>query len=203
MYAYIKGLLTEVTLTSVIVETAGIGYRIYIPVHLFSSLPKVLEHIQLHTSFVIRENSETLYGFLSAHERDLFEILQGVTGIGPKLSLCIIGHMSAKDLKRAISHHDIGAISKIPGIGKKMAERLIIEMKDKLETIFRDQEFSEYRTDFTLNSKTSEVNDAMSALINLGYNQMTAQKAIKKTLKELPDENIELGTLIAKALQHI
>ena len=202
MYAYIKGLLVEASLTSVIVETNGIGYKIYTPVHLLSNLPKGLEHVHLHTSFVIRENSQTLYGFLSANERDLFEALQGVTGIGPKLALCIIGHITAKNLKVAISHHDIVAISKIPGIGKKTAERLIIEMKDKLETLFPDQEFSEYRTNFTSESN-SQVNDAMSALINLGYNQMTAQKAIKKTLKELPDENIELGALIAKALQYI
>lgn len=202
MYAYIKGLLVEATTSDIIVEANGIGYRLFTPVHLFANLPAPFNQVHIYTSFVIRENSQTLYGFLSAHERDLFEALQGVTGIGPKLSLCIVGHITGKNLKAAIGQHDIAAISKIPGIGKKTAERLIIEMKDKLETLFPGSEFAEYRISFN-EPQTAEINDALSALINLGYNQMTAQKAIKKTLKEFPDANLELGTLIAKALQNI
>src|SRR5688500_550395 len=124
MYAYIKVILIEATISNVILEAYGIGYKIYTPVNLFSQLPQIVEIILLHTSFIIRKNSQTLYRFLSSQERDLFEALQGVTGIGPKVALCIIGHITTKSLALAISQADIPAISKIPGIGKKTAERL-------------------------------------------------------------------------------
>ncbi len=203
MYAYIKGVLVEATISNVILEVSGVGYKIYTPVSLFSKLPQVEEKILLHTSFVIRENSQTLYGFLSSQERDLFEALQGVTGIGPKVALCIIGHITAKALGVAITTHDIQSLSKIPGIGKKTAERLIIDMRDKVNTLLPSHDFSEYAVQVPLDSKTQKINDAMSALINLGYNQLTAQKAIKKTLKDLPEESLDLGLLITTALQNI
>lgn len=203
MYAYIKGILIEATISNVILEAYGIGYKIHTPVNLLSQLPQIEEKIFLHTSFVIRENSQTLYGFLSSQERDLFETLQGVTGIGPKVALCIIGHITTKCLALAISQGDIVAISKIPGIGKKTAERLIIEMRDKVNTLFPSHDFSEYAVQVPLDPKNQAINDAMSALINLGYNQLTAQKAIKKTLKDLGDGNLDLGVLITTALQNI
>jgi len=203
MYAYIKGILIEATISNVILEANGIGYKIHTPVNLLSQLPQIEENILLHTSFVIRENSQTLYGFLSSQGRDLFESLQGVTGIGPKVALCIIGHISSKNLSLAITQGDIVAISKVPGIGKKTAERLIIEMRDKVNTLFPSQDFSEYATQVKLDPKNQAINDAMSALINLGYNQLTAQKAMKKTLRDLDDVNVDLGLLITTALQNI
>lgn len=204
MYAYIKGLLIEGSPLNVIIETAGIGYRINTPISLFPKLPALNEQILLHTSFVVRELSQTLYGFITPEERDLFEALQGVTGIGPKVALCIIGHTTIKGLYASISQHDILAISKIPGIGKKTAERLIIEMRDKLTSFFpkdASSEFTEFGIAMPIDPKTAQINDAMSALINLGYNQITAQKAIKKTLKEC--EPADLGALISAALQNI
>lgn len=201
MFAYIKGLLIEGSVLNVIIETAGIGYKLNTPVSLFSKLPPLNEQVLLHTSFVVRENSQTLYGFLSSEERDLFEALQGVTGIGPKVALGIVGNITMKALHLAVSQHDIVAISKIPGIGKKTAERLIIEMRDKLASFFPDKEFADLMIQVPTDSKSQQVNDAMSALINLGYNQLTAQKAIKKTLKE--GEPADLGSLITAALQNI
>lgn len=203
MFSYIKGILKEASQVNAILEVNGIGYKIFIPVNLFSKLPQIEENVLLYTSFVIRENSQTLYGFLSAQERDLFETLQGVTGIGPKVALCIIGHISAKNLHLAISQADIVTISKIPGIGKKTAERLIIEMRDKLTALFPNSDFADLAVQLPTDPKNQAINDAMSALINLGYNQMTAQKAIKKTLKESKEEILDLGTLISSALQNI
>jgi Holliday junction DNA helicase RuvA len=203
MIAYIKGVLTEATITNVILDVQGIGYKIYIPVNLHSKLPLLQEGVLLYTSFIIRENSQTLYGFLSAHERELFDALQNVTGIGPKLALCIIGHITAINLQRAISNHDIATLSKIPGIGKKTAERLIIEMRDKLNALFPNQEFADYATQLPADAQTLKINDAMSALISLGYNQGMAQKAIKKTLKDMDEERLDLSTLITAALQNI
>jgi Holliday junction DNA helicase RuvA len=203
MIAYIKGLLTESTISSVIIDVSGIGYKIYIPVNLHSKLPPLQQNVLLYTSFIIRENSQTLYGFLSGQERDLFEALQNVTGIGPKVALCIIGHITAINLHAAISQHDIMTLSKIPGIGKKTAERLIIEMRDKLNSLFPQHDFAEYAIKVPADAKTLKINDAMSALISLGYNQGIAQKAIKKTLKDMPEENLDLSTLITAALQNI
>ena len=201
MFAYIKGLLIEGSVLNVIIETAGIGYKINTPASLFSKLPPLNEQILLYTSFVVRENSQTLYGFLSSEERDLFEALQGVTGIGPKVALGIVGNITTKALHLAVSQHDIITISKIPGIGKKTAERLIIEMRDKLASFFPNKEFADLMIQMPIDLKSQQINDAMSALINLGYNQLTAQKAIKKTLKE--GEPADLGALITAALQNI
>lgn len=203
MYAYMKGILVEATLLHVVLEVHDIGYKIFTPVHLFSNLPNIGEPLRLYTSFVIRENSETLYGFLTKDERELFEALQGVTGIGPKLALCIIGHISMRDLEIAVSQSDIKTISKIPGIGKKTAERLIIEMRDKLKSLFPSSEFQSLAVSIQQVPYKQEIEDAMSALINLGYNQITAQKAIKKSLKDFSEETIELGALITSALKNI
>lgn len=203
MYAYIKGVLTESTTLYAILEAFGVGYKVYIPIHLYSKLPSLKDEVLLYTSFVIRENSQTLYGFLTFNERDLFEALQGVSGIGPKLALCIIGHLDSKSLHAAISHQDIVTISKVPGIGKKTAERLIIELRDKLDLLFPENNFQEYAVNISIDPKKAKIRDAMSALINLGYSQMVAEKAIKKTLKAQDEEDFDLGSLITAALQLI
>lgn len=202
MFAFIKGELVQATPLSVIVETTGIGYRLYIPASVFPKLPQIGNQILLHTSYVVRELSHTLYGFLLANERDLFEELMGVTGIGPKIALSVIGHLSAHDLQRAISSHDIAAISKVPGIGKKTAERLIIELRDKLTNLLPPTDPTDRALAIPTDPKAQKICDAMSALINLGYNQMTAQKAIKKTLNDFPEE-IDLATLITSSLKNV
>jgi holliday junction DNA helicase RuvA len=200
MFAFIKGTLIESTPTSVIIETGGIGYRIYIPADLHGRLPQAGCALLLHTSFIVRELSQTLYGFLSTQERDLFEALMGVTGIGPKLALSIIGHISLGDLQQAVLRSDIPTLSKIPGIGKKTAERLMIEMRDKLKDIAPVN--ADDATTIPLDAKSQQISDVMSALINLGYSQQTAQKALKKTFKEIP-EGIDLGKLISLVLQNV
>jgi Holliday junction DNA helicase RuvA len=201
MYAFIKGVLAASSPISIVVETGGIGYKIFIPVHFFSQLPQLGEQLLVHTSFVVRELSQTLYGFISVEERDLFEILTTVSGIGPKLALCLIGHLPCYELQKAIKNQEIVLLCKIPGIGKKTAERLCMELRDKLVDLETDSNGP--RPTATLGStQAQKVSDAMSALINLGYNQATAQKAIKTTLKEL-DEDSDLATLITRALQKV
>jgi holliday junction DNA helicase RuvA len=200
MFAYIKGSLILSSPTTVVVETASIGYKIFIPINTFHELPQIGAQITLHTSFVVRELSQTLYGFLSIQERDFFEVLMGVTGVGPKLALSLIGHMPLLELQNAITQEDTPALCRIPGIGKKGAERLIIELRDKVSTL--PSYPVKYFLHSSLDPKTQTTHDAMSALISLGYNQMTAQKAIKRSLDELP-EPIDLSSLIAMALKHV
>lgn len=200
MYAYIKGILAQANPTAVIIEAGGIGYKIFIPISAMNQLPQVGETIILHLSFIVREQAQTLYGFPSMQERDFFESLMGVTGIGPKIALALIGHMPLGELQKAIAQQDIPTICRVPGIGKKGAERLIIEMRDKISNIEMGPQ--NYAVTNASDPRTQCVNDAMSALINLGYTNSTAQTAIKKSLKSLP-ESIDVASLISLALKHV
>lgn len=196
MYAYIKGKLVYGSALFAILESGGIGYKIFIPASLYVKLPPLGQEIQLYTSFIVRELSQALYGFLKDEERELFETLLGVTGIGPKSALSLLGHMPIYDLQMAISQGDTFTLTKIPGVGKKTAERLIIEMRDKIH-LSTSLEITEPK-----DPSAQKVNDAMGALINLGYNQMIAQKAVKKCMKELP-ESINLADFISYALKNV
>lgn len=199
MYAYIKGELTLALPTEVIVETNGIGYKIFIPTSAFSKLPQINKQTLLHTSYVVREQSQALYGFLSVAERDLFEILLGVSGIGPKLALSLIGHMTLNDLYQAVHEQQAAKLCKVPGIGKKTAERLLIELRDKLP---ESAGISELALPIPPDPKVQKIRDAMNALIHLGYNQNIAQKAIRQTLEDHPEE-IDLASLITLSLKNV
>lgn len=201
MYAYIKGILTSAHATFAIVEAGGIGYKMFIPVNMFSRLPQCGSEVCLHTSFIVREQSQALYAFLSPQERDLFEALINVTGIGPKLALSLIGHMSLAEMQSAILGANTAALSRVPGIGKKTAERLIIELRDKAAS-FAPLDPVSHATNLKSDSESQKIGDAMSALIHLGYNQIAAQKAIKKSLHDLP-EGIGLAELITQALKNV
>lgn len=200
MFSYIKGLLVFSNPMHVVIEASGIGYEILISASTFSKLPQIETSLLLYTSFIIRENSQTLYGFLSQQEKDIFHALLAVSGVGPKIALSITGHLSIEDLHRAISQHEITTIAKVPGIGKKIAERLIIEMRDKLAQMFPVQ-LTDLAIPFKGDAQAQVVKDAMNALINLGYHQAVAQKALKKTFQDNP-EMTDLGMIITKALQY-
>lgn len=198
MYEYIKGTLIEATLTKAVVEANGLGYSLLIPFNNFAKLPATGSPATFYLSFVVREDSQKLYGFLTRHERDLFESLLEVSGIGPKTSLCLVGHMEISDLQDAISQGNAHLICKIPGIGKKTAERLIVELRDKIK---KGMDKSSISQPFPTEEK-GPVGDAVSALINLGYNSAQAQKAIKTALSKINGEP-ELAKLITAALRCI
>jgi holliday junction DNA helicase RuvA len=198
MYEYIKGTLTESTITKATIETHGLGYCLLIPFNNYAKLPQLGTMVTLYTSFVVREDSQKLYGFLSRHERDLFESLIEVSGIGPKTGLALVGHMEVQDLQAAISQGNVQVICKIPGIGKKTAERLIIEMRDKIKKGM-DKSLSTHPLQEV---EKGVVVDAISALINLGYNSAQAQKAIKTAVSKTQGEP-ELAKLITAALRII
>lgn len=201
MFAFIKGKLVQANPLYVVVEANGVGYKISIGASTFAKIPMIESDILLYTSFVVREFSQALYGFISDQDRELFESLMNVSGIGPKSALSLIGHMDTYDLCQAISQQNIQQICKVPGIGKKTAERLVIEMRDKLPQFISVSE-KDRKHYLPTDPKMQIVSDAMSALINLGYNQMTAEKAIKKTLKDIP-EGSDLPALITGALKNI
>lgn len=195
MYESIKGILVDKTPLKAVVETAGICYRLTIPLSTYTRLPSLEKPIQLFLSQVVREDSNTLYAFLVKDERDLFEVLITLSGIGPKTALAIIGHMEMAAFQRAISAADVRLLSKIPGIGKKTAERLVIEMRDKFKGGKKDQPIA-------LSAADGIVGDAMNALIHLGYNPLEAQKAVHAALEEKKGET-DLGKIITSALQKI
>ena len=193
MFESIKGQLIDKTPIKAVVETGGIGYRLAIPFSTYTRLPSSgLVHLLL--SHVVREDSQTLYAFLEKEERDLFETLITLSGIGPKTALAIIGHLDIVAFQRAITAADVKLLSKIPGIGKKTAERLVIEMRDKFKG-GKDKAIA-------LSAADGLLGDAMNALLNLGYNPVEAQRAVQEVLTEKKEET-DLGKVITAALQKI
>lgn len=194
MYESIKGILIDKTPQKAVVEAGGIGYRLAIPLSTYTRLPDFQKSIQLFLSQVVREDSNTLYAFLLKEERDLFETLITLSGIGPKTALAIVGHLEISAFQRAIAAADVRLLSKIPGVGKKTAERLVIEMRDKFKGVKSKS--------VTLSAADGIIGDAMNALLNLGYNPIEAQKAVQAVFEEKKDET-DLGKIITAALQKI
>lgn len=192
MYAHIKGILTEMAPCEVTIETQGIGFRLLTPLSLFSKLPPIGSSVLLYTSFIVREDGHYLYGFLSKADKTLFEELIAVSGVGPKTALALIGHMAASDLEQAIQEKNTILLCKIPGIGKKTAERMIVDLTDKFKKkLLRAS---------TPHRPTEQ--DALSALLNLGYASAQAQKALALVLDKAQKE-IGLAELITSALRVI
>ncbi len=188
MYEYIKGTLTETSPIKATVETAGLAYSIHIPLNNYSKFPQLGKEILLYLFLVVREDAHTLYGFLSRTQRDLFKKLIDISGIGPKTALALIGHLDAADLQLAVSQSNISLICKVPGIGKKTAERLVVDLRDQ------------FAKEPLMEESKQESSDALNALVNLGYNPFQAQKAIKKAQEEASEE-LPLPKLITAALR--
>ena len=196
MYAYIRGKLIQSDPSHALIDVNGIGYLIKISAGCFSNLPQAGKTLQLYTSFIVRENSQALYGFFTAAERDVFDVLLNVSGIGPKLALSLVGHMTLTDLQAAVGRADSKAISRVPGVGKKTAERLIVEMRDKLPNMFH-KTASDFAVSVPLDSRSQDI---IGALVNLGYNQTQAQKAAQKILETHSDTE-DLSHLIRESLK--
>lgn len=187
MYAFLRGTVASLSATTAVLDVNGIGFHLFIPTSLLGSLTPG-EEVTLHTSFQVRETSHQLFGFPSPSERDFFEKLCTISGIGPKLAMSLIGHLPAEQLQQAIYDGDAAAISRVPGIGKKTAERVIIDLRDKMAPTAKP-----------LGSPL--LRDAVAALINLGYTQAKAHDAVQKTMKESPTS--DLSSLITTSLKHL
>ncbi len=171
MIAHLRGKLIARHPNQVIVETMGVGYDVTISVPTFSELPPAGSEIAFHIHTHVREDQLALYGFLRAEEKHLFEKLITVSGIGPKLAITILSGMPADDMVGAIRRNDIARLTKIPGIGKKTAERMVLELRDQLPPLGTDQ--------VTVVPSLSAVQeDVLSALENLGYQRGAAEKAL-------------------------
>jgi Holliday junction DNA helicase RuvA len=176
MIAHLRGRLLSKHPNQVVVETAGVGYEVNISVPTFSELPNNGSEVALHIHTHVREDLIALYGFLRPAEKQLFEKLITVSGIGPKLAITILSGMAANEMAAAIRGNDLGRLTKIPGIGKKTAERMVLELRDKLP------EAAGTSTPAALVMSTME-EDVLSALLNLGYQRPAAEKALGSVRK--------------------
>lgn len=191
MYAYIKGILAEITEDAIIVENQGIGYEIAVPGQVFDYLPSVGEEVKIYTYHYVREDAILLYGFLTKEDVRIFKMLIGVSGIGPKGALAILSVLSTDDLCFAILGDDAKAIAKAPGVGAKTAQRVIIELKDKLslEDAF-EQKLANQAQKAEPNPAVGVKNEAILALTSLGYSQSEALKVLQG-IEISPDDQVE------------
>jgi len=200
MIAFIEGKLVEALPTHVSIDEQGVGYQALIPLSSFDRLPACGSRLRLLTHLHVREDALTLYGFMTEGERDLFRLLLNhVTGVGPKLALAVLSGMSVDNFKSAVVASDAAAISKISGVGKKTAERVVLELKDKVGVA------AAWEAAGQANKPTegeSRINDAVLALISLGYRQVEAHKAVKSALGRLGDP-ADSETLVREALREL
>lgn len=181
MISYIKGELTEVFEDTVVVETNGIGYNIRVPGSVLDRLPSVGSSVRIYTYLYVKEDAMNLFGFLSRDDLSVFKLLLNVSGIGPKGALAILSTIGLDDLRFAVLSEDVKTISSAPGIGAKTAKRLIIELKDKLklaevfETALANKEKASSENDVLLAK-----NEAVEALVALGYASAQAMKAVQQ-----------------------
>lgn len=176
MIAHLRGKLLAKHPNQAIVETAGVGYDLTISVPTFSDLPEAGGEVSLHVHTHVREDTIALYGFLRSSEKTLFEKLITVSGIGPKLAITILSGMAADEMVNAIRGNDIARLTRIPGIGKKTAERMVLELRDKL-TVEKAGEIPAAPTMSPIEE------DVLSALMNLGYQRTAAEKALAAASK--------------------
>lgn len=195
MFEFFRGKLVQASPTKAVIDIGGVGYAVQISLRMYQQLPQLNSEVFIYVAPVIREDEHSLYGFLTIEEKNLFHHLTSISGIGPKTAVAILGHVDVADFQLAILQANAALLSKIPGVGKKTAERLIIELKDKFRGITPTEAIS------TLPSKGGSLTtDAISALINLGYHPLEAQKRIKKILGDLKEEP-SLSDLITTALR--
>ena len=182
MIAHLRGRLIAKHPNQAIVEAAGVGYDVNITVPTFSDLPTLGSEVALHVHTHVREDTIALYGFLRADEKQLFEKLITVSGIGPKLAITILSGMATADMVGAIRSNDFARLTRIPGIGKKTAERMCVELRDKLEGFGAPQ---------PVVSHSAVEEDVISALSNLGFQRGLAEKAVERAVQSAGRENFD------------
>ncbi|MBP3463990.1 MAG: Holliday junction branch migration protein RuvA [Clostridia bacterium] len=188
MYAYIKGTLEEKAKDSIVIETSGIGYKIYVSENTMSKLGELGEKVKIYTHYHVREDNISLYGFNSNEELKMFELLLQVSGVGAKTAIAMLSNITPSKFALAIISNDLKTLTKIPGIGNKSAQRMVLELKDKLktETAIDQNEETDIETD-----NSESLNEATQALQILGYNKNEITKVFDKfETKKLSTEEI-------------
>jgi Holliday junction DNA helicase RuvA len=197
MIAHLNGILLHKSTQSLIIDNAGIGYEVLVPLSTFYALPEKDERVSLHIYTHVREDALILFGFQTGLEKDIFSMLISVSGIGPKLAINILSGIGPDDLLTAIARGDAIRLQSIPGVGRKTADRIALELKDKALRIRGDLEVSPART---ISGEERRIfDDALSALLNLGYPAKSAKPAVEKALTVVKE--VKLEGLIKEALR--
>lgn len=191
MYAFISGKIAEITPAYAIVDNHGIGYFINITLNTFTAIGEQTE-VKLYTHLQVLEDAHNLFGFFTAKERDMFELLISVSGVGCNTARLILSSLTVDELSTAIANDDIRTIQAVKGIGSKTAQRLVVDLKDKVKK-------AEYSETFVEPVNNTVKNEALSALVILGFSKNAASKALDKLLKQSPDTSVEV--LIREALK--
>jgi Holliday junction DNA helicase RuvA len=198
MIASLTGILKFKSPTEILIDVHGVGYTVSIPLSTYEKLGDVDSSISLLTYFHVREDAMQLFGFFSDEERRLFKLLISVSGIGPKIAQSILSGMNVNELKSYLISGNVTALTAIPGVGKKTAERLILELRDKVGKAIADAESIS-----TLGMASAAMRaEALQALTSLGYNLQTSEKSIRLVLKETEGSIISLEELVKRALRH-
>lgn len=185
MITFLQGTLEDALPTQIVVNVGGVGYQVLIPLSSYDRLPAPGQPVKVLTHLQVREDAHVLFGFMSAAERDLFLLLlNNVSGVGPKLALGVLSGMSVGSFKNCVVNNDVAALAKIRGLGKKTAERITLELRDKLGVAATWEAASSAHAP---SPEETAINDAVLALISLGYKQVEAHKAVKGIYKPGPD----------------
>ena len=198
MIAYVKGVLAVVGQDSIIIDKGGIGININVPVSIISTLPSIGSEVKVFTYTYVREDAIALYGFMTMDDLDVFKLLINVNGVGTKTALGILSAITPNELRFAVISADYKTITKAPGIGKKSAERIVLELRDKVKMLIEDDSY--IAVDSGDVAKSDSVNIALEALVSLGFSYGEAAKAVKQVdnYEEMDDES-----LIKAALKHL
>ncbi|HPJ97030.1 MAG TPA: Holliday junction branch migration protein RuvA [Syntrophales bacterium] len=198
MIARINGILIQKTPVSLVVEAMGVGYEIFVPLTTFYELPDVGQNVVLQVYTQVREDAITLFGFISQREKDLFQLLITVNGIGPKLAMNILSGTDPVELLRSIARGDLNRLVRIPGVGKKMAERIIFDLRDKKMVDMPEAAAGDKTLPVDLDAIRE---DALSALINLGYKNQVVNDALNRLFREEHTVEMSLDLILKKTLK--
>ena len=195
MIAQLRGTLADKRPNQVVVDVGGVGYLVHIPLSTFYALGELHAEVALLTHLHVREDAMALYGFLTAHEKHVFELLISASGVGPVLALKILSGMDIDDLVPAVRAGDLARLTRIPGVGRKTAERIVVELRDKLAAMETPGEAQRPVT------ATGAAADVVSALLNLGYERRAAEQAVERARKDGESDTFEI--LLRVTLQQL
>ena len=200
MIAHLHGILIVKAVDHVVVDVQGVGYRVFIPLSTYYTLPELHETVTLMTTMRVREDMMRLYGFATQEERALFELLVGVSSIGPRLALNMLSSIEAGELQQAIAQSDVAKLQMIPGIGRKTAERVVLELQEKVLVVTVT---SGVLSQGVASSDVDQLTgDVISALLNLGYRRGEAEKAVQAAQSDT-NGTATLETLLKDALRQL
>lgn len=210
MIAQLTGSVARVADTTgyVVLDVNGVGYRVAVPVPVLVSLPAVGEKVTLVTHLIVREDDLSLYGFSDESELRVFELLLTVSGVGPKVALALLSALTASDLAQAVASEDVRTLTRVPGVGAKTAQRMVLELRDKLAALGFERKVDQVARGAVVKTKTGAealVEDVVAALLNLGYNKAEAQRASDAALEGLikTGSSPDFGALLRASLSRL